>query len=184
MATIIESDRIVGLKFAHLKAYGDDRGRFLETFRKGWFPERTWDIFQANRSDSVAGVLRGLHYHFNQIDYWYAPRGRIRVGLADLRQGSPTYGASQVLEIGEGNEIGVFIPIGVAHGFYALTDATLTYMVDNYYDGADELGVAWNDPKLNVDWGAENPILSDRDMQNPLLADIVAGKRPVFNSRS
>jgi dTDP-4-dehydrorhamnose 3,5-epimerase len=182
MTRIIKSEQIIGVKFAHLKAFCDDRGRFLETFRKEWFPERAWEIFQANRSDSVAGVLRGLHYHFNQIDYWYAPKGRIRVGLADLRQGSPTYGATQVLEIGDGHDIGVFIPVGVAHGFYALTDATLTYLVDNYYDGADELGVAWNDPQLNVAWGVENPILSDRDSQNPVLTDILPDKRPVYSA--
>jgi len=180
MTAIIESERIIGVKFVHPRAFSDKRGRFLETFRKEWFPERTWTVFQSNRSDSVAGVLRGLHYHFNQIDYWYAPRGRIRVVLADLREGSPTYGATQMLEIGEGNEIGIFIPVGVAHGFLTLTDATLTYLVDNYYDGADELGVAWNDPQFNAAWGVKNPVLSARDLQNPLWADIPADKRPVF----
>ena len=107
---------------------------------------------QSNRSDSKAGVLRGLHYHFHQVDYWYAVQGRIRVGLADLRASSPTYRASLTVEIGDGNQQGIFIPTGVAHGFYALTDTTLTYIVNNYYDGADEHGVAWNDPELAVPW--------------------------------
>ncbi|NJN34053.1 MAG: dTDP-4-keto-6-deoxy-D-glucose epimerase, partial [Saprospiraceae bacterium] len=65
MATIIQSERIADVKFVQLKAFGDERGRFLETFRKAWFPERSWEIFQTNRSDSKAGVLRGLHYHFH-----------------------------------------------------------------------------------------------------------------------
>jgi dTDP-4-dehydrorhamnose 3,5-epimerase len=132
-------------------------------------PERAWEIVQTNRSDSRAGVLRGLHYHFRQVDYWYAPHGRIRVGLADLRSASPTYGASAVIEIGDGHDLGVFIPPGVAHGFYALTDATLTYLVDNYYDGTDEFGVAWDDPTLAVAWEAVAPILSGRDLANPRL---------------
>ena len=178
MAEIIASDRIEGVKFAKLRAAADARGRFLETFRQSWFPERSWAIIQINRSDSSAGVLRGLHYHFKQVDYWYVPRGTIRVGLADLRVDSPTFGASQVIEIGDEHQMGLYIPTGVAHGFLALTDATLTYLVDNYYDGADELGIAWDDPELALDWRAESPILSDRDLQNPLFRDISADELP------
>lgn len=150
----------------------------METFRKDWFPERTWEIFQSNRSDSKAGVLRGLHYHFRQVDYWHVPVGRVRVGLADLRASSPTYGVSEVLEIGDHNQVGLFIPVGVAHGFLTLTDATVTYLVDQYYNGSDELGVAWNDPTLAVPWGVVDPILSARDQQNPLLPDIDPAKLP------
>ena len=178
MTEIIASTVIEGVKFAHLAAFGDDRGRFMETFRKGWFPERTWEIFQTNRSDSKAGVLRGLHYHFRQVDYWHCVAGVLRVGLADLRRSSPTYRASQVIEIGDGNPVGVFIPPGVAHGFYAVTDVTLTYIVDNYYDGGDELGVLWNDPALAVAWGVDTPILSNRDQNNPLWEDVAAAQRP------
>lgn len=178
MAEITESASIPGVKFVKINAFGDDRGQFMETFRTEWFPERTWNIIQANRSDSVAGVLRGLHYHFKQIDYWYVPRGRILVGLADLRRSSPACGISQVVEIGDNNNMGIFIPSGVAHGFLALTDVTLTYLVDQYYDGADELGVAWDDPQLNVPWGSHAPVLSDRDLANPLWKDIPEGLLP------
>ncbi|CAN5743717.1 dTDP-4-dehydrorhamnose 3,5-epimerase [soil metagenome] len=178
MTEIIESDQIAGVKFTKLKIFGDERGRFMETFRKDWFPERTWEIFQNNRSDSKAGVLRGLHYHFQQVDYWHVPHGRIRVGLADLRASSPTYGASQVLEIGDHNQMGIFIPVGVAHGFLTLTDATVTYLVDQYYNGGDEFGVAWNDPTLAVAWGVVEPILSGRDQQNPELRNIQSAHLP------
>lgn len=180
MPDILQCDHIVGVKYIYLRAFGDARGRFLETFRKEWFPERTWDSFQTNRSDSVAGVLRGLHYHFNQVDYWYAPFGRLRVGLVDLRVGSPSRGVSHVLEIGEENEIGVFIPSGVAHGFYALTDATLTYIVDQYYSSSDELGVAWNDPDLGLAWGVEEVLLSARDRGNPTLSSIPLDRLPAY----
>ena len=178
MSQIIPSSQIQGVKFVQLRAFSDERGRFMETFRKEWFPERAWQIIQTNRSDSKAGVLRGLHYHFKQVDYWYVPNGRIRVGLADLRQSSPTVGKSEVIEIGDDNQMGIFIPVGVAHGFVALTAATLTYLVDNYYDGADELGVAWNDPDLAVPWGINEPILSARDLQNPRWKEISAEKMP------
>lgn len=170
------------MKFAFLKAYTDDRGRFLETFRRAWFPERTWDIVQTNRSDSRAGVLRGLHYHHRQVDYWYVPRGRIRVGLADIRVGSPTFGAVETLEIGDGNDVGVFIPCGVAHGFLALEAATLTYLVDQYYNADDELGVLWNDPELAVPWGVDHAILSPRDLDNPRLADIPTAQMPQWTA--
>ncbi len=178
MAEIIESSRIAGVKIVRLKVFRDERGRFLETFRKEWFPERTWSIVQTNRSDSRAGVLRGLHYHFHQVDYWYVAQGRIRVGLADLRKDSPTFGASETVEMGEQNEYGLYIPSGVAHGFYALTDATLIYLVDNYYDGGDEFGVAWDDPDLAVPWNVRTPILSARDRANPRLQEIPAEQRP------
>jgi dTDP-4-dehydrorhamnose 3,5-epimerase len=172
MAVIRESELIAGLKIVQLESFTDQRGRFLETFRKEWFPERTWANFQANRSDSRAGVLRGLHYHFRQVDYWYAPFGRIRVGLADLRRSSPTYGACQTLDLGEDQPVSVLIPCGVAHGFTALTDATLIYLVDQYYDRSDELGVIWNDPTLAVPWGVSQPLLSERDQKLPHLAEI------------
>jgi dTDP-4-dehydrorhamnose 3,5-epimerase len=178
MAEIIESSRIAGVKIVRLKVFRDERGRFLETFRKEWFPERTWSIVQTNRSDSRAGVLRGLHYHFHQVDYWYVAQGRIRVGLADLRKDSPTFGASETVEMGEQNEYGLYIPSGVAHGFYALTDATLIYLVDNYYDGGDEFGVAWDDPDLAVPWNVRAPILSARDRANPRLQEIPVEQRP------
>ena len=150
----------------------------METFRKAWFPQRSWEIVQTNRSDSKAGVLRGLHYHFKQIDYWYVVNGKIRAGLVDIRPGSPTYGVAQTIEMGDENQVGLFIPIGVAHGFVTLTDATLTYIVDNYYDSHDEYGVAWNDPDIAMPWGVESPVVSARDTENPQLKDIPPENMP------
>ena len=172
MTEIVESKTIPGVKIVRLRCFQDERGQFMELFRKDWFPERSWDVVQSNRSDSVAGVLRGLHFHHRQVDYWHAPRGEIRVALADLRRSSPSFGNIEVIDLGQDEPAGLFIPIGVAHGFYAKTEATLTYIVDNYYDGQDELGIAWNDPELNIDWGVSDAILSDRDRENPFLADI------------
>ena len=170
---------IDGVMTVSLEAFGDDRGRFMETFRKEWFPQVTWDRLQSNRSDSSAGILRGLHYHFRQVDYWCVTRGLIRVGLVDLRRSSPTYLASATLDMGGDNLLGLFIPEGVAHGFAALTDCTLIYIVNNYYDGgADEFGIAWNDPRANIDWGVTEPALSRRDQNNPLIADIPPHAQP------
>jgi dTDP-4-dehydrorhamnose 3,5-epimerase len=173
LTTIESIDAISGVQIAHLQAYTDARGRFMETFRKEWFPQRSWERLQCNRSDSRKGVLRGLHYHHHQVDYWYVPTGRLRAALVDIRKASPTYLTTFTVEMGDSNEIGLFIPVGVAHGFIALTDVTLSYTVDNYFNGgADERGVAWNDPQFGLDWIISEPLVSERDKNNPLLADI------------
>lgn len=174
------SDTITGVYTVPIRSFTDERGAFMETFRSEWFPHIGWEKIQNNRSDSKAGVLRGLHYHFHQVDYWYVPRGIIRAAMVDLRPASPTHLASQVIEIGEDHNIGVFIPVGVAHGFYALTDCTLMYIVNNFYDSTDERGVAWDDPTLKIDWGLNGiaPLLSPRDQTNRRLSDIPADQLP------
>ena len=167
--------KLAGVFTMDLNVFGDDRGKFSEMFRDEWFPEREWDKVQVNRSHSSANILRGLHYHHLQADYWHPLAGTIRVGLYDLRPQSPTYGAGEVLDISGDDFLGLFIPPGVAHGFYSVTDLTLIYVVDNYYDGADELGVAWNDAALGLDWGLPagiEPVLSQRDATNLPLAEI------------
>lgn len=174
-----EHDTISGVFIANIRAFTDPRGTFMESFRNEWFPWVSWEKMQSNCSISSAGVLRGLHYHFHQIDYWFVIRGRIQVGLADLRSSSPTFGNTATLELSEENRLGLFIPSGVAHGFLALTDATLTYLVNNYYDGADENGVAWNDPDFVVNWNAHDPIISERDHKNPPYKDLLPEKRPL-----
>jgi len=181
MARIEESKSITGVQIVHLQSFSDERGRFMEAFRKEWFPQRTWDIFQCNRSDSKKGVLRGLHFHHQQVDYWYVTRGSMRVGLVDIRTASPTYLNAQTIDISETNELGLFIPVGVAHGFVALSDVTLTYFVDNYFNGGiDENGVAWNDKTFKIDWGTDNPILSQRDRLNPTLEEIPSSDIPQY----
>ena len=85
---------------------------------------------------------------------------------------TPTHGTSLSVQLDGEAHRGLYIPRGVAHGFYAITDATITYLVDNYYNPADELGVAWDDPTLSIDWPGSDPILSDRDRANPRIADI------------
>ena len=157
--------------------HGDQRGRFVETYRREWFPGGR-EMVQGNRSEKQAGAVVGLHFHRHQADYWYLLRGRARVVLHDLRLGSATAGATEVIDLDGDVDQGVYIPPGVAHGFAALTDIVLTYLVDNYYDPADELGLAWDDPEVGADWGVTDPILSGRDQRNPRRADIPEEQRP------
>jgi dTDP-4-dehydrorhamnose 3,5-epimerase len=103
--------------------------------------------------------------------------------LHDLRSGSPTDGATVSLEVDEANALGVWIPPGVAHGFATLTDMTITYMVDSYYNADDELGLAWDDPEVSADWGVTNPVLSKRDQANPRRSAIPPQLRPHIGLR-
>ncbi|MDP8975625.1 MAG: dTDP-4-dehydrorhamnose 3,5-epimerase [Actinomycetota bacterium] len=183
MPNVMESEVIEGVVIVEPDAHGDERGRFVESYRRSWF-DRGREMVQANRSDRQANTVVGLHYHLHQADYWYVPRGRARVVLHDLRDGSPTDGATLELEIGDGSDKGVFIPPGVAHGFAALTDLTITYLVDSYYNPADELGVAWDDPEIAADWGVDEPILSERDRSNPRRANLPAGRQPYAGLRT
>jgi dTDP-4-dehydrorhamnose 3,5-epimerase len=180
---ITESDEIAGVVIVTPDVHGDERGRFMETYRRQWFPLGR-EMLQGNLSQKQAGTVVGLHYHLHQADYWLVPQGRARVVLHDLRDGSPTDGATQVLEIGEHDMRGVFIPPGVAHGFAALTDMTITYLVDSHYNPEDELGVAWDDPAIGADWGTADPVLSKRDQTNPLRVEIPEGRRPYWALRT
>jgi len=188
MAEVRESDIIAGVHLVTPQTYGDERGYFVETYRRQWFPQGR-EMVQANRGDRVAGCLVGLHYHLHQADYWYVPFGTARVVLHDLRHGGPTDGATLSLELGRRadgthDHTGVFIPPGVAHGFASITDMTITYLVDGYYNPADELGVAWDDPAIGADWGVSDPVLSDRDRTNPTRDEIPAHVRPHWPMRT
>jgi dTDP-4-dehydrorhamnose 3,5-epimerase len=177
MPTIIESDIIADVLVVEPDPHGDERGRFVETYRRSWFPLGR-EMVQGNRSEKQAGAVVGLHYHLHQADYWYVLRGRARVVLHDLRASSATDGATLTIDLDGDEDRGLFIPPGVAHGFASLTDLTLWYLVDSYYNPDDELGVAWDDPAIGADWGVTDPVISDRDSKNPRRDAIEAALMP------
>jgi dTDP-4-dehydrorhamnose 3,5-epimerase len=188
LTDIRESDEIAGVYIVDPTIHGDERGIFIETFRREWVPGAR-EMIQANRADRQAGAIVGLHYHLHQADYWYVPFGRARVVLHDLRLGSPTEGKTMSFDLGaraDGthDHRGVFIPPGVAHGFGSLTAMTITYLVDGYYNAADELGVAWDDPAIGADWGLATPVLSDRDRNNPARGAIEPRLQPAWPMRT
>jgi dTDP-4-dehydrorhamnose 3,5-epimerase len=183
VANVRESDVVAGVWVVEPEIHGDQRGLFIETYRREWFPNGR-EMLQGNRANRQQGAVVGLHYHLHQADYWYVPSGSARVVLHDLREGGPTDGATLQLDLTGDNHVGVFIPPGVAHGFAATTDMVITYLVDGYYNSADELGVAWNDPRVEADWGVTEPILSARDQSNPGRDAIPAGRRPYWPMRT
>jgi dTDP-4-dehydrorhamnose 3,5-epimerase len=177
VANILRSPEIEGVVIVEPDVHADPRGTFVEPWRKEWFPGAP-EMVQANRSDKLAGSLVGVHYHLHQADYWYALSGQARMVLHDLRLSSPTRGTTLIVELSGDVHRGVYVPPGVGHGFATRTAFMLWYMVDGYYNPADELGVAWDDPDLGIDWGITDPVLSDRDRKNPRLAEIAEALRP------
>jgi dTDP-4-dehydrorhamnose 3,5-epimerase len=189
MATVTESDTIAGVYLVEPVVHRDPRGLFVETYRREWIPQGR-EMIQSNRADRQAGCVVGLHFHLHQADYWYVPFGRARIVLHDLRAGSPTDGATMSFDLGapEGTAVehdhrGVLIPPGVAHGFASLTEMTITYLVDSYYNAADELGVAWDDPEIGGVWRVVDPVLSDRDRANPRRRELDGATRPAWPLR-
>ena len=162
-----ESAKINGVWFTDVIRHSDGRGFFSEIFRKMWFTQPNyvdWRVMQANHSFSKPGVLRGLHYHEKQIDFWYVASGVIQVGLVDLKENSRTYQNTQILQLNSG--MALYIPQMVAHGFLAQTEVNLIYFVNQYYDGDDEHNAAWDGYGLDWDlhgFPSNYPIISARD---------------------
>jgi len=183
-----------GVRYGAIARHGDSRGAFRELWRSSAFPILTAAetgappgaeprFVQANLSTSAAGVLRGLHYHRRQLDYWVVATGRAFVALVDVRPAVSGAGSAVVETRELAADDWVVIPVGVAHGFLALDPLELVYLVTNEFDGDDELGFAWDDPAVGVPWPAVSatadgrPILSDRDRSNPSLAELVVRLR-------
>lgn len=164
---------IDGVIVRELEAHPDERGSFTETFRQDWLPAGARPMLQSNLSRSSAGVLRGMHFHRQQSDWWVVLEGSAFIALYDLRSpGSPEPRSTFSVEA-PGTFLGIFIPPGVAHGFLAITAVTLQYLVDAAFDGSDEFGFAWDDPEVGIDWPITGPTLSPRDRSNPSLAEAV-----------
>ena len=172
-----EGKVIEGLVEIKPKIFPDPRGRFLVSYNYNLFKQnKIPNVFvQDNQSDSVQGVIRGLHFQtgeFAQAKLVRALRGRILDVALDLRPG-PTFGeyASVILNADEQNML--FIPRGFAHGFSVLSgEAIFFYKCDNDYNPAAEGGIIYNDPFLKINWGAgDNPIVSDKDKLWPTFSE-------------
>lgn len=160
------------------RVFGDHRGWFTETYSKTKFQELGIDIefVQDNHSMSVQkGTLRGLHFQTNpkaQTKLVRCTKGRILDVAVDLRKGSSTYKQWLGVELSEENKKQLLIPKGFAHGFLTLTDnVEVQYKVDEYYDPECDRSIRFDDPEIGVDWGIEDPILSEKDLKAPLLKD-------------
>lgn len=159
------------------EVYEDERGFFLETYRKSHFRDHGIDVefVQDNMSASQAGVIRGLHYQIvdQQAKLLMVPRGKIFDVAVDLRRGSPTFGQHVTAELSGKNKHQLYIPTGFAHGYAVLQDDTLvSYKCSDYYNPGGERGLLWNDPELAINWPVSAPVVSEKDEQQPKLSEI------------
>ncbi|HIW95707.1 MAG TPA: dTDP-4-dehydrorhamnose 3,5-epimerase [Candidatus Corynebacterium gallistercoris] len=162
------------------QVFGDDRGGFHEWFRAEQFTEQLGyplQVVQANLSRSAAGVLRGIHLAEvppGQAKFVTCVAGEVRDVLVDLRQGSPTFGQHLSVELSAENNIGVYVPLGVGHGFVANEQSTVSYLVTEAYSPEREFEVDAFDPDLAIDWGIdpESAIRSGKDQAAPGLKDV------------
>ena len=162
--------KIDGLLIIEPDVFGDDRGYFFESFNeKKWSAcfENPPVFVQDNESLSHKGVLRGLHFQsppHSQAKLVRVVKGAVLDVAVDIRSGSPTYGQHFSVHLSEENKKQFFIPEGFAHGFVTLENNTIfTYKCTDFYNVQSEGGLSYNDPILNIDWGIESPLISEKD---------------------
>lgn len=175
---------IDGVVVIETKSYGDERGSFMETYKRPDFVAGGIDVdfVQDNQSSSVRGVLRGLHFQINhpQAKLVRVVEGEVFDVCVDLRTGSPTFGQWEGVVLSAENRRQFFIPRGFAHGFYVLSEsAVFAYKCDDVYHPNDEGGIRWDDERIGVEWplleGCD-VILSDKDRRHPSFSEYLESR--------
>lgn len=175
---IVTDCSISGLKIIEPRVFGDNRGYFFESFNKEKFEQFAGPVnfVQDNESLSSTGVIRGLHFQkppYEQGKLVRVIKGAVMDVVVDIRKNSPTYGEIFCLELSEENKKQLWIPPGFAHGFETLKDNTIfVYKCSGPYNKDSEDHIFWNDPELNIDWKTNNPIISEKDLEEKLFKDL------------
>lgn len=175
-----------GVLIVEPDVHRDARGFFLETYHLEKYRAMGIEgpFVQDNHSRSVAGTVRGLHLQVQrpQGKLIRAVIGEILDVAVDVRRGSPSFGQWVSVRLSADNCRQCYIPPGFAHGFSVLTGAAeIEYKCTALYDPSDEVGVAWNDPALGIDWAVDDPILSPRDSGHLPLSKLT-DRLPVYRS--
>ena len=163
-----------GLILITIDCYTDERGFFLESYRREVFLEAGIpDFVQDNQALSKFKVLRGLHYQLNPAAQGKLVRciqGRIFDVVVDIRKSSPTFGRWFGVELSDQDHRMIYVPEGFAHGYCALNaDAAVSYRTTAYWSREHERAIAWNDPQIAIQWPISDPILSEKDRAAPNL---------------
>ena len=175
--------RLPGLVAIEPDVHGDERGFFVETYRREWHDEAGMppaeSFVQDNHSRSSRGVLRGMHFQLGDGigKLVRCGRGRILDVAVDVRPGSPTYGQWDAAELDDVAMRMLYVPVGFAHGFCVLSEsADVMYKQTGYYDAQLERGIAYDDPEIAIEWPlpAAELHVSARDAAAPRLAEIAA----------
>ncbi len=176
----IEKTSIPGLLILKRPISFDERGFFRELFHKDELEKVSGIKFegvQMNHSHSKPKVIRGIHAEqWNKIIYPVS--GAVFIAIVDLRIDSLTFGKVETFNINDKNRVGLFIPNGLANSLCVIGEVAVDYiyLVDRYWDGSDTRAIAWNDPDLNIDWPIKDPLISERDKNNPTLRDLFPEK--------
>lgn len=161
--------------------FGDKRGYFFESFN-----EKSWEkslgfvpkFVQDNESMSAKGVLRGIHFQNPPDEQGKLVRvikGSVLDVAVDLRKNSPTYGKYEKVLLSGDNKKQFYVPAGFGHGFLTLEDNTVfSYKCTNFYDADNEGGILYNDPDLNIDWGVNIPLISEKDTDLQKFSNFVS----------
>ncbi len=174
-----ERQKIEDVILVKPRVFGDNRGFFMESYKKSDFVKNGIDVefVQDNHSKSSAHVLRGLHYQeapYGQAKLVRCSKGRIYDVAVDIRPGSKTFGQYVKVELSEENKQMLFIPDGFAHGFVVLSEeAELLYKTSKEYAPQADRGILWSDKDINIDWEIDfEPILSEKDKLQPALKEV------------
>ncbi|MBD3254526.1 MAG: dTDP-4-dehydrorhamnose 3,5-epimerase [Candidatus Lokiarchaeota archaeon] len=165
--------------------YTDERGFFFESYSYKKYKKLgiDWKFVQDNHSRSLKNTVRGLHFQAypGQVKLIRCVCGKIWDVVIDIRPQSPNFKKWVGTSLSAENYLQILIPVGFAHGFSVLSDyAEIEYKVSNYYDPSLEREVYWNDPSLNIDWKVKSPILSQRDVNAPLLDEYLKQHKDPF----
>ena len=172
--------RIEGVGLIQANVLGDERGFFVETYRRNEFAELGFpdEMVQDNHSRSKRGIVRGMHFQIGDgaAKLIRAGRGHIVDVVVDLRKGSPTFGEWEAFELDDESLLQLYCPIGFAHGFCVTSElADVIYKCDAYYDESIERGIKYDDPELGIRWPEGIELIpSERDANAPTLAQIAA----------
>ncbi|MBU1032104.1 dTDP-4-dehydrorhamnose 3,5-epimerase family protein [Patescibacteria group bacterium] len=176
----IKKTSIPGLLRLERPIFSDERGFFREVFHKDELEKiigMNFDGVQMNHSHSESRVIRGIHAeNWNKIIYPVS--GQVFIAIVDIRPDFPTFSQVATFTVDDSNRIGLFIPEGLANSLCVIGQEAVDYMylVDAYWDGSDTRAIAWDDPDLNISWPIKNPIISERDKNNPRLRDLFPEK--------
>ncbi len=176
---------IPGLLIIEPAVHGDDRGYFMESYSRDRYADAgiPGEFVQDNVSLSARGILRGLHLQHpnDQGKLCFVLEGEVFDVAVDVRVGSPTFGRWEGVKLSSENKRHLYIPPGFTHGFCVLSEqAMFAYKCTDFYAGPSEIGIAWNDPAIGIDWPIQSPHLSAKDQQNRLLADIPTDSLPRY----
>jgi len=169
MKTHVIKTALDGVFIVNIDHFRDERGFFIESWNRRDFEAAGMpaNFVQDSHSRSTYGVLRGLHYQDMRAPLAKLVRctvGRILDVALDLRVSSPTFGQAFTIELTAENKTQLFIPVGFAHGFAALSEVCeVQYKQTGFYEPSCEGGIIWNDPDVGIQWPLTNPLLSKRD---------------------